>query len=806
MKKNLFLIVCMLLVSNMLTAQKTPAKLYPKLYLNDYMLLNSNWGELDKDGRANKVFEVTATKDVSFYFNSLSNMVAFDYMDVFCDDVLWGTLKPQVNGWQYVGGNLPKKLMLAGKHYIRIRGNNMHVPMVEEIFTGLTPYAFRVNPVTDAFLGRVERSRQQAAARGAVLAEDNDMNKVLPNPEGNYAHAIDTSFSYSHFSTIYLNTGYHTFTTAGSSTMPSLTIFLLSNPATATFANANGAPGGEASLPLYVSTAGYYAIMIRPVNNGASGTTNIIYNGSTLVPGAIIGGRHYNSGGLKGGSRNFFTCRLTGSSDTRITVSRYLVSSVRAYNDDYYSGTGSWNWGLSSRIRNDFGADSVQFAFVCAYSPGSEGIGDIYLANENSPVYNTNYPEFPLLKADDAIMAANNNNGYYNCISWSGGITGTWVWPPSWSSTYSCSGSYGDITCFDHFYANTPVRYPGAWNYTRSGATSTNATVDVWKLGTNYTHGSVRKPGNNHPHGYDWESKPGGLTRTFHPRNALTNLSYGYGAVTDYYRHTGTFARYTGGIKAIESDADAVKAGLAVFENATLSFAAQQKLRSFMMKTNRTIENRFNELYNQWDATKAANALYSDPLAYCKNPEFEAMLGYAQKHPREAMILTFDKYVNGNDHIVGELLWMLTRVQYGKLIDEVKRERTENPNDEMGRYKIHGDHDNGVLYVEKILKGLNDIADVTPAAALVTVTASPNPAKDWFTVKLNVTANSLVSVKAVSAQTRAVKVLQAEKQLAPGNYAFTLNATGFAGGTGDIITLQVTVNGEVNTYKVMIAK
>lgn len=804
MKKNYLLVAFLLLLGHTITAQSTAVKTYPKTYIGDYVLVNKNWAEF-KDGVSHKFFEIVVVKENYFYFSSLANMVANDYMDLYIDEVHWGTLKPQVNGWQNVGGNLSKKLLATGKHTIRIRGNNNHVPMVEEIFMGLSPYSFRMNTASESFLARVEAMRQRPAISEAATTPADDMNKVLPNPEGNYAHAIDTSFSYSHFSTIYLNTGYHTFTTAGSSTMPSLTIFLLSNPTAATWANANGAPGGEASLPLYITTPGYYAIMIRPVNYGVSGTTNIIYNGNTLVPLAIIGGRHLNAGGLKGGAKNFFTCRLAASSDTRITVSRYLVSSVRAYNDDYYSGTGNWNWSLSSRIRKDFATDSVQFAFICAYSPGSEGICDVYLGNENSNVWSANYPEFPDLKEDDAIKSAP-SSGYYNCISWSGGITSSWVWPPSSYSTYNCSGSYGDITCFDNFYGNTPARYPGAYTYTRSGATSSNAMVDVWKLNTSYTHGSVRKPGNNHPHGYDWESKPGGLTRTFHPRNALANPTWGYGIVTDYYRHTGAFARYAGGSKPIESDMDAVKAGLAVIENASLSFEAQQKLRNFRSKTDRAKEGRMNDLYMAWDATKVANALYSDPEAYCRNSEYETMAEYAKKNPREAMLFAMDKFVNANDHMIGVLLLTLSQKQYGHLLQEVKAERAAKPNDEMGRYKIHGDHDNGVLYVEKILKQMTDVADVRPPVETVTVVASPNPVKDWFTVKLNVTEAASIGVQAISAQTRAVKVLQVEKQLAPGNYQFTMNATGFAGGTGDVITLQVKVNGETKTIKVMVAK
>lgn len=806
MKKTFNLLIAFLLLfSGVLTAQKTDAKNYTdKRYAGDVILLKS-WGEL-VGNVSHRVFVVHIDRKDVYYFNSLANMIYKANMDVYLDNNYWGVLKPSKDGWQNTGSNLPGQTLDIGKHEIRIVGNNTMMPMIEEIFVSPTRFSSRENPATESFLQKTEQLQRQPVQPAGVV-ENDDMNKVLPNPEGTYTHAIDTSFAYSHYSSIYLGVGYHTFTTSGSTVAPSLMIFNTSNLAHS-WSNAYGGGGNEASLYIYVSVAGYHSVMLRPSLNNTSGTSNILYNGSTLVSGAVIGGRRFGLGGLKGGLLNFFTCRLSASSDTRLVVSKYSGSSARAYNDDYAPNGGDWSWGVASRIKKDFTGDEVEYVFLCAYSPSTTGTCDVYMACENSNVYNTNYSEFPLLKADDAIKAAP-SSGYYNCISWSGGITSSWSWPPSAFSTYSCANTgynYSDVTCFDNFYANNPVRYPGAWNYTRSGATVSNATVDVWKLGITYTHGSVRKPGNNHPHGYDWESKPGGLTRTFHPRNALTNNSWGYGAVSDYYRSTGTFARMTGVTKAIESDMDAVKAGLAVIENASLSFEAQQKLRSLVAKTDRTKESRLSDLYNAWDATKIANAIYSDPEAYCKNPEHEALAAYAKQHPREAMLFAMDKFVNANDHMIGVLLLMLTKAQYGYLLTEVKTERAANPNDALGRYRVHGDHDNGVLYVEKILKQLNDVADVRPPVEPVTIVASPNPAKDWFTVKLNVTAASTVSVKAMSAQTRAVKVLQAEKALAPGNYQFSLNATGFAGGTGDIITLQVIVNGEMKTVKVMVAK
>jgi hypothetical protein len=359
------------------------------------------------------------------------------------------------------------------------------------------------------------------------------------------------------------------------------------------------------------------------------------------------------------------------------------------------------------------------------------------------------------------------------------------------------------LQCFDNFYGNNPVRYPGAWNYTRTSATAGNSIVDLWKTATAYTHASVRKPGNNHPHGYDWESKPGSTWRTLHPRHALSMATW-YGFVNDYYRSTGTYARSSNATEHFATDADAVKAGLAIFDVAVLTREAQEKLERFVNKIDPAFIRQFEEAYSAWDKTKAANASQSDPAMYCKNKEHEVIAALGKKNPFACLVLVMNKFVNANDHLMGELLLILTKEKYDRLLDEVKTERLAKPHDEQGRYKVHGDHDNGVLYIEKILKELDEPSVVKPAIEWVNITVSPNPVKDWFTIKLNITETASVSVKATSAQTRAVKILQPEKQMAPGNYQFTMNAVGFAGSKGDIITVQVMVGGVATTVKVMV--
>ncbi len=803
-KRVLFLLLSVSFISLQLLSQITETKFYKAGLDNGIYKLAYNYGEI-QSSIPTRTYVVDIIRPDNYYIATLSNLQSSQTLYVYVDDVFFGKMTPTKSGWQYVGVDNSTIYLTPGKHTIRftMSDKGITIPMIEEVLlTRSNPnYKNAIPENINRFVEYAESLQQQSISTPMQFTDENGLsNKVLPNPLGTYSHAIDTSFNYSHFSTIYLSVGNHTFTTINSTINKALTIF---NPANYTYSwsNVNGGPGGESALNLYVGLAGYYNIMLRPVTNGTTGTTTILYNGNVLVTNAIINGKTYAMPATKGGELNFFTAKLT-SGDTRILASKHFSSSARGYNDDY-NGTGNYSWGLASRIKKNFGTDSVQYAFVCAYSPTSSGNCDIYLGNENSNVYAANYPEFPSLNPDDAIKAAP-SSGTYNCISWTGGITSFWAWPPSQYSTYSCTSSYGDITCFDNFYANNPVRYPGAWTYTRTGATVSNAIVDLWKLGTNFTHASVQKPGNNNPHGYDWESKPGGLTRTFHPRNALANNSFGYGVVTNYYKHSGAYARNSGATQAIDTDADAVKAGLAIFDIAKLTDKAVQKLNTLLAKVDKSIESEFENLYENWKKTWATNAVYSDPSMYCKNNEHEAMLRFSIKHNRQTMLICFNKFSNG-DHLIGELMWTLTKDKYAHLLTEVKDERSKQPNDEAGRYKIHSDHDNGVLYIEKILKVLEaEIADITTTQG-IDVLVSPNPVKDILKISLKLTEASKVTIRIISAQSGVSKVLLPETNLQFGSHRLSYNIAGATRQNGDVLAVQVTVNDLTKTIKVLVA-
>lgn len=791
------------------TAQnKSEIKHYPRGYAAGEVSLLQQWTESDGVRSAN-VYLVEVPVAGTFTIAAIANLNKGTELPVTIDGN--GTpvrMYAMTNGWQKSTAVALSKndafglYLTAGRHTITFSMAGNAAPLIDQLSFSRS----NAHPALDAdwqrFSSHIAEWMQERPVSNIPDPGKYGLSvtsKVLSNPEGNYEHAIDTAFSYSTFQYVYLTAGNsYTFSTSGSTKDPVLHLFDPASIDTRSWSDDDYNGTWESNLVVNITVSGTYALLVRPYYASQSGTTTILQNGVTLSSNTPMGGQRFATT-PRTGNLNYFTAKLTGvNPDTRIFTLTTSGGVVTGYNDDYFNNSGgTWAWSLCSRIKKNYAAGS-SYVYVCAYNSSKTGNCDLYMGNTNATLPTSGEAgNFPLLKGEDAIQSAPNNFNY-NCIAWTGGITTTWVWPLDPSSTWYVANNA--LASFDKFYSNTPQRYPGAWNYTRSGATAANAMVDLWKTASAYTHGSITKPGNNNPHGYDWESKPGSFDRTLHPRNALENASW-YGSVTNYYKFAGTYAKNAAGFT---TDMDAVNAGLAVIDKASLTSGAQQKLRSLLSKSDETFASKFEILYNAWDKTKEKNRSLSDPFMYCNNTEFERMEVFCQKNTKAAMLLVFDKYVNSNDHLIGKLMLSLTRPKYDHLLTEVKEERLANPNDGQGRYKIHGDHDNGVLYIEKILKALDDTMDSPVAEDIVSVTVSPNPVKDQFTVQVNLKTSSRVSVQAVSAQSRITRQLQAETVLPAGIHRFSANAKSFSAAAGDIIAVQVTVNGVVHTMKVLV--
>lgn len=787
-------------------------KHYPAGYSAGDVSLLEQWMESDGKQTAS-VFVVDVPSPGRFYVKLNTNMQPGVQQWLTADNNPTSLrITADKSGWQQAlatmyGGATPVVQLSAGKHTLRFITNGTVAPLIDGISLSKTMVHAKLDAEWQQISMLVTSLSADKPASTEPLPKDETAvaSKVLSNPAGNYEHAIDTAYTFSTAKLIYLAIGsVVTFETYSSTKDPVLHLFNPDNLAIGSWSDDDSGPGYESLLTVTIPVSGFYLLLARPYYGGDNGITNIKQNGVNLLTSTGIGGQRFFTAS-RSGDLNYFTCRLTGSPapDTRIFTLTSSGGVVTGYNDDYFnSSDGNWEWNLASRIKKNYTAANSNYVFVCAYSAASAGKCDVYMGNKPGLLHSTEPSNFPLLANEDAIQSAPAIYDY-QCIAWSGGITSVRIWPPDDLSLYNCNAN-NPLLCFDNYYSNSPVRYPGAWNYTRSGVTSANAVVDLWKRpGGAYQHASVTKPGNDHPHGYDWESKPGSLDRQFHPRNALENVNY-YGVINDSYRSTGSFAKMAGAKQVYETDADAIKAGLAVYEPAVLTANSSAKLSSLLQQAKDGNAARFSALYEAWKKTWAAKLSLSNPDEFCKGEEYEQLEKWSMENHDEAMLFVFDKFIRG-DQYIGKLLVTLTKPRYGKLLDDVKREALANPYDDKGRFRITGDHDNGVRYIEKILQQpLAATADEQVQDIVnLTVTASPNPVKDLLTIDVQAGIKGKMSVKVISSRTGITKTLLAETAIIAGSYQYRCSTKGIAGAAGDMLLVQVILNGEVKTVKLI---
>lgn len=508
--------------------------------------------------------------------------------------------------------------------------------------------------------------------------------RVLANPLGTYQHEVDVNYNYSFWGLISLNAGTTiTLETKNSNTDPVLYFFNIDDPATkGSWAN-DDAVGLESKLTATVQYTGSYVVFLRSYNAEQPGIGQLWKDGALWSSQCSIGGKTF-SVPPKAGVVNFFTAKLRSdyNPDTEMYLAETATGPIKAWADDNTAG-GSFAWGRASRLRKDFSPD-IGFVFIKSRLLNfPTGTCDVYMNCENSDIA----PYFPNLNAIDAIKTAP-ASGNYNCISWSGGITSYWEWPLNTFSSYYNSNP---LTAFDNFYRNMPVaRYSGAWNYTRSGATAGNSVVDLWALNGTYTHGSVTKPGNDHPHGYDWESKPGGLTRSMHPRDALRGNDYGN--IVGYYMDGGTraarlatdFATSTPERMTLE---ESIKLGLTKIDEVGFSELEKTKLSLLKEGLSTEVKAEFDRKLEAWKATwqDPKIALHSDPRKYAQSEQYKAFIDFNKKHNKKLWPYLFEKFER-SDWLLINAIEDLTLQENHQLLQQVKDEIYQSQYDNDGKY------------------------------------------------------------------------------------------------------------------------
>lgn len=487
------------------------------------------------------------------------------------------------------------------------------------------------------------------------------------DPLEDYKHEMDVDFRYTYYRLFYLYSGTtYTFETSGYYVDPVMYLFNFYTPNLYSWSSDDDSSGLNPKIRVTIPVTGYYYVLIRKYEGDFSppGVCDFYFNNSLYQSNCAVSGTRVSCNTSSTETTNWFTANLTGDSWIFIEdQTGYYPGRIIAYNNNW-SEESNFFWHLASRVCDNLG--SVRGVIVSSnssYYP--TGNCDLYMNCKNSDIWKPMYG-FPSLLPEDAIQSSPATSRY-NCIAWSGGMTYGKIWPPVELLGKPWWVDGDPLKSFSNFYGNVPsVRYSGAMTYTRTGATSSNSVVDLWynESDGEYTHASVRKPGDNHPHGYDFESKPGTNMRTFHPRHSLRNSLPGtYGNVNKYYRQTS-------GLKSAMILDESIARGFCVIENIEFSNSEKQLISKAIMGMPLNQHEELKTKYNKWKKTweKPEISIHSNPFYYTKSDEYREFIEYCKKLGKASWPFIFDRYEQGDIFIAIALdeLTLAEKNMYGK--------------------------------------------------------------------------------------------------------------------------------------------
>jgi hypothetical protein len=487
--------------------------------------------------------------------------------------------------------------------------------------------------------------------------------------------------------------------------------------------------GLNSYISVTIPTTGSYLLLVRAYgnysssNNYGAGVCDLWKDGSAYRVGVPVAGWSSGGGLAKFNQNvNFFTGKLSLNSDTRLFVAGGFTSQINFQNDDYDRSLSNFSWALSSRVKASWGTQPTPFVQVNAYSISSIGTCDVYMNVLNAVVPSI----FPNMKVDDAIQSAPATNGPrtpdgYNCASWAGGVTNFWFWPDDDQFSPWIPANRNYLTAFDNFYGNNPARYSGAYTYTRTGADASNASLALWANpnldisyepynSSRYTHVSATKPGNDNPHGYDWESKPGRGMRTFHVKDALNNLSFsGYGNIVGYYKYTGTnAARQSADSKDISME-ESLERGLSSMDKVEFDSDDLIKLDRMNQKIQTNTRNEFISYFNELENSRINPELEhfsSRRMVYGNMKEYNKLKEWCLKQGKSIYPLLISKFDVNKPYMLLLASDVLSS-QHMDILEIVKKDNSKNQNDERGAYIIRTSEMNCMRFLKKLISKMD---------------------------------------------------------------------------------------------------
>lgn len=647
-------------------------------------------------------------------------------------------------------------------------------------------------------ISKLELPENYASLRiAAEKAEDEGQvlkSYQLSNPQGNYDHEMDVDFGYTYSTYIGLDQG-ETYIIESKNTNcdPVLHVFYKDHPDWFTRSDDNSGQGYNAKLTFTAPYDGNYRILVRKNSASTDGTCHLYLTGmlngyyvNELTVGmyVAVSGTEIECPETVSQWMSWFTADLTGDSHL-LLLNKSSPERIIAENDDW-TRTSDFDWGNTSRIWGNFQTVISSVVVVSGSSYSTTGNCDLYMNCKNSNIADklisgTDDPLFPNLKAIDAIQSAPATFDY-NCIAWSGGITSEKVDPTLYSSDY-CNLVYtglpapNDSICeefssFDNYY--TSERYVGATVYIISD--STESIVDLWYNPNNnfnekITHASVRKPGNNHPHGYDWESKPGSYQRSFHPRHSLeNNVVFGYGFVGTYY------VPDLSNKKSLMMLDESIARGLSIIENVVLN-PKELGVINQILNNNSSIQfDILKEKYELWKETwnKPEIAVHSRLSRYASSQEYYNFLNQCEIVGKDSWLFLFKKFYEGDTYTVVPIEELVIKKNMG-ILDAIKEENNLKKYNESGARIVRTFSTNTMKFIKKFLENefnTTSFSEDFHYSNENIFSVFPNPTTDYCQISFEINEFAEVSAYLIDLKGNVVSEFFSRKEHTRGKYNY----------------------------------
>lgn len=538
--------------------------------------------------------------------------------------------------------------------------------------------------------------------------------QTFNNPDGNYAHRMNVPITYTYHRKLSLSAGNYTFHTAAyegetNSVDPFMYLYKINDPHNYSYYNDDGAGNLHSKISVNLPAGDYY-LVIRAYSSSFSSTTtgrqgliDVYQNGTRINTGTPIAGYMVDVDTPYTGTMNFFTAYSTGIPDFYLEEkgSRQLKFFGETM---FYTSQMDFMWWDDARLQMTKTSAARYNMLITsvgafgAYYGNCDVYGMVPQGFLNDGLYVLE--SFPNLKQGDCMYSGQWSTNVYNCASWAGGWTHGWMWgnDPLYGGNIGRNyGHHSVWSTWDDYFGNNPPRYIGATTFTRELADSSNGEVAVWSTNgdiTGVTHFSVRGTANNQPHGYAWESKPGSLIRTFHPRDALNGAAYGQ--IIGYYRDASKepyspVTRTLSVKKKNVSFDESLKMGLTVIEKVELS-PEQKSMLTMKTRSGNTKASIIQALYNTWKekCNTGEFRILSNPYKFLETTEAENLVNYCKSNKDEALLFFTNLYfINQDNDVPKQISYSIFCEVFqdnADLMEEIKAQWAKHQYNEKGAY------------------------------------------------------------------------------------------------------------------------